>query len=623
MSASFENKVVRASAGSGKTFKLSERFLKLLLAGEPLDSILATTFTRKAAGEIQARILARLGAGALTLEGAENLRKELCADDESFASYLGATTQETQTILQNALREVVNNLHRLRVSTLDSFFIQISGGYAYELGLPPNWRIVDESEDSRLLRLALLTSFSRADVKAALELSRALFKGEYNRSIENQIRDLVRYSLKIFHDAPSQAWTRIDSEITDSYDLQSLLAQLTEARQELEEEIENKTCDSRLCANIDQFYETVVRENWKEALGNTAIRNGVYYKKPVPQKIVKVGRQIQAYAREQIFKDVSRYLRAVWATLDVVSNSFTELKREQGAYVFDDLTRLLATLGLENRLSRIVYRLNAKTRHVLLDEFQDASLDQWKIIRSFALNAVSQNADEDAEQTNGSFYCVGDGKQAIYGWRGGDARIFDAIENDLKNVVADSLTTNWRSCPTIIDVVNRLFENILNNPAFNLPSVSTTVRDSVKRWNERFETHKVAPKNESLLGYWALEQAPRVDENGLIPLDLTPIDAESLDANAINVEKQSVDDEFDVNAESANKDAENNKGVEKRKNLQKNATLHYVAERVYQLRKRYPAASIGILPRTNDYISLLVRKLKERFRNEDVEISED
>jgi len=73
----FAHKVVRASAGSGKTFQLSERYLKLLLSGASVDSILATTFTRKAAGEIQDRILSRLGRGALSDEGAAKLSAEL------------------------------------------------------------------------------------------------------------------------------------------------------------------------------------------------------------------------------------------------------------------------------------------------------------------------------------------------------------------------------------------------------------------------------------------------------------------------------------------------------------------------------------------------------------------
>ena len=84
MTYSFTNEVVRASAGSGKTFKLSERYLKLILLGEKVDSILATTFTRKAAGEIQDRILLRLGRGANSLEGARELYDQLIKDEPEF-----------------------------------------------------------------------------------------------------------------------------------------------------------------------------------------------------------------------------------------------------------------------------------------------------------------------------------------------------------------------------------------------------------------------------------------------------------------------------------------------------------------------------------------------------------
>ncbi|MGN0910707.1 MAG: UvrD-helicase domain-containing protein, partial [Thermoguttaceae bacterium] len=160
--APFKHLIIRASAGSGKTYRLSERYLKLLLAGAPVDSILATTFTRKAAGEIQSRILARLGKGGATREGARALSKELVGDPD-------AISWET---LRDLTVSVARSINRLRVCTLDSFFIQLAQGYAFEIGLQPGWSIIEESENNALLRSALVAAFRQTDGKRAHALAK-------------------------------------------------------------------------------------------------------------------------------------------------------------------------------------------------------------------------------------------------------------------------------------------------------------------------------------------------------------------------------------------------------------------------------------------------------------------
>jgi ATP-dependent exoDNAse (exonuclease V) beta subunit len=126
--------VIRASAGSGKTFQLSTRYIAEL-AGTPAEQILATTFTRKAAGEILERILRRLADAALDDEP----RRELAAS-------LHMTELSRERCLE-VLCGLTRNLHRVRVATLDSFFARVAGAFALELGLPPGWRILDEVED--------------------------------------------------------------------------------------------------------------------------------------------------------------------------------------------------------------------------------------------------------------------------------------------------------------------------------------------------------------------------------------------------------------------------------------------------------------------------------------------
>ena len=134
--------VIRASAGTGKTFQLSNRFIELLHAGVAVDRILATTFTRKAATEILDRVVVRLAEAAMDQPSCEELATVLPTAH--------AGPRFTQARAQHLLRILIQNLHRLQIGTLDSFFAQIAGSMSLELGLPPGWSIVDELYDIRL-----------------------------------------------------------------------------------------------------------------------------------------------------------------------------------------------------------------------------------------------------------------------------------------------------------------------------------------------------------------------------------------------------------------------------------------------------------------------------------------
>ena len=130
--------LISASAGTGKTFQLSNRYLGLLQRGVMPDQILATTFTRKAAGEILDRVMVRLAEAALDAGKRRELGRWLPAAELSA------------TRCQDMLWQMLRQLHRLRVSTLDAFFAQLAGSFSLELGLPPGWRIVDELQERYL-----------------------------------------------------------------------------------------------------------------------------------------------------------------------------------------------------------------------------------------------------------------------------------------------------------------------------------------------------------------------------------------------------------------------------------------------------------------------------------------
>jgi ATP-dependent exoDNAse (exonuclease V) beta subunit len=124
-----------ASAGTGKTYQLSGHFLRLLFAGVPPERVLATTFTRKAAGEILDRVLSRL------LDATRDCEKLAGLEDA-----VGRPLERGECVA--LLARVSRRLDRFRVRTLDSFFVHVGRLFALDLGLTPDWALVDELSTS-------------------------------------------------------------------------------------------------------------------------------------------------------------------------------------------------------------------------------------------------------------------------------------------------------------------------------------------------------------------------------------------------------------------------------------------------------------------------------------------
>lgn len=130
--------VILASAGTGKTFQLTNRYLTLLRSGSP-ERILASTFTRKAAGEILDRILVRLASAITDAKELSRLQQ--------FVGHPEITRDECLQLLQQLTRQ----LHRVQISTLDALFSKLASSHTFELGFPPGWRLIEEVESARLI----------------------------------------------------------------------------------------------------------------------------------------------------------------------------------------------------------------------------------------------------------------------------------------------------------------------------------------------------------------------------------------------------------------------------------------------------------------------------------------
>ena len=453
------NEIIRASAGTGKTFALSNRYLVLLASGVDCQSILATTFTKKGAGEILDRIVQRLSAAALSESAAKTLTDEL-----SF--------QISREHASNVLHTLLKNLHRLEISTLDSFFNRVAKAFSLELGLPPIWDLVDEQQIQTLREEAVESVLRTEELET---LRHIMNKGESTRRIQTLLMDTVKELYNDFRDSQFDAWDQLGEPTgwLTSTELESLFREA--------EEREYPTYKKAW----DNFHSLIFEEKWAEVaeskfLQNVLSENLKYSRSPMPEDAVAMIRKLIKHCRSWVIQALRSRNLATRHLLNEFGQQFESAKDRLGQLYFDDISDRLKNFVQSGTTEQFSFRLDHQIQHLMLDEFQDTSPTQWSIIRPFA-----HHVTRDGEPGR-SFFCVGDMKQAIYGWRGGVAEIFDVVEESLPNLSdTRQMVKSYRSSPVVIEFVNDLFSK-LNQ----FVSEDDHVNKSVHQWADWFLPHE-------------------------------------------------------------------------------------------------------------------------------------
>jgi ATP-dependent exoDNAse (exonuclease V) beta subunit len=454
-----------------------------LVQGETPDKILATTFTRKAAGEIRDRIFSRLAKAALSDESALELGSEV-----------GKPTL-SKTEAATLLKRLADHQHRLLITTLDALFISMAQAFSLELGLPVNWRIASE-ENIAKLRDTVLRELLRADGKDKIQdILALLHDGKVKRSVYRDLIDAVQRLYPYFLATEVSAWewipsTSVDGELSyeeivhtlESYDIPL-----------------NKsgTPNANIAKLVRKLVTIAETRDWKAFSRSKVTENALngnydYYRKPLDPPIIKALDALFTHARHEISMRYKKRLKGVRELLAVYDAAYRSLQSRAGFLTFDDVKHYLSNGSVTGELEHLYYRLDSRICHLLLDEFQDTSINEWKIVEPIADEVLSRPEER-------TFFCVGDMKQAIYGWRGGVAEIFGSIETRWQHLLPESKDVTYRCAPAVVDFVNDVFSSLAN-----LKCVGDVVYP-VQAWLGRFETHEAARK--TLSGRVTIEQA--------------------------------------------------------------------------------------------------------------------
>jgi len=447
--------LVLASAGSGKTYHLSSRILGLLAAGAPPGAILASTFTRKAAGEILERVLVRLAEGATdagkTRELGRDAHLSLAQPDEC----------------RRLLSQLLTDLHQMNVGTLDAFFVRMARSFFQELGMAPRWTIADELTQERLRIETVQSALLGADKAEMVELLRMLNREGADRPVHSTLLNKVDVLLSVRRQLDPRA---VDPWLPGFGVTEQLSPEaLRERAQILATHLRGLAVPSTqkgspMAAWVgarDNAADAISVLDWEEAFrtgigAKVLAGESAFSSKPIPSEFDDVFGEAQQLARIDLAPKLRRETQALGRLAELLDTAFGVTQRRAGAYRFDDITYLLGGPNPTGSRDDLSYRLDQQIRHLLLDEFQDTSFEQWRALEPLAHELLSGYADERAG------VIVADPKQSIYGWRGARPEFVRRV-GEAHGLTEATMKTSWRSGSVILNLVADVFRDLPAN----------------------------------------------------------------------------------------------------------------------------------------------------------------
>lgn len=516
---------ISASAGSGKTYRLVLRFIELLARGVKPERIVALTFTRKAAGEMSARVMERLARAAA---GPVELQR--------LAQDLGPDVPVDRAVVLRLLRDLVRALPALRIGTIDGFLAQVIRVFASELGLPGGYEILDEAQlgeaRDRTLAGVLGGASDPAEVRLLVEAFKQAVPGE-ERTVTSRLEALVEDGHRLYLEAPDESrWGRPDVIWPQGAPISSPLPSVDALADDLAawagrelaapEKAKLREAWLKMVADLRAWQPerawnpmpTLGRRLLDVAFGGTdrLVYGRTEHAIADPAPLIAAGRAMLGLAVEKRlhttaaqYRLLRRYEEAYRRTVRAAGRlSFADFLLVLGMGLDADrppvLTRRQSEVAAGRRIF-LDYRLDGQFDHWLMDEFQDTSLEQWRVLGGL-IDEVAQDAGG-----NRTFFYVGDVKQSIYGWRGGHPKLFrDLQERYHPRIQSETLNMSWRSAPPVIEAVNRVFESLADGTG--LPA------DLVARWQDEWKHHEAAPPNAGLPGCVALYEIGREGGRG-------------------------------------------------------------------------------------------------------------
>ncbi|WRC74338.1 RecB-like helicase [Helicobacter pylori] len=501
---------LKASAGSGKTFALSVRFLALLFKGANPSEILTLTFTKKATAEMKERIL-----DYLKILQKENLEDEKEKEkSQNILKELEEKYRLNPDLVRNSAPKIYQRFlnAEIRISTIDAFFQSILRKFCWFVGLSANFEV---NEDTKAHQQQLNESFLSALNGGQLEelsvfIAQCLSYDSYTSdSVLERLR-FLKNKLYLFD----------SNEKELAFDEEGFLEKLRSLNQQIQS-IETASKEAKKAIKCDDF-RGFLNSSLTWLKKKSEYRDFKKLKNEIPtleSECEEIENDLKRYyeAREiALFKKFPKFIQLYdKATSKIQALDFDAIK--------DKVHALLK--GYEEVPAEFFYfRLDSRIAHILIDEFQDTSLNDYKILAPF-IDEIKAGIGQ--AKWHRSVFFVGDVKQSIYAFRGSFSSLFESVAKDFYH---DNLQFNHRSSPLIINYVNTIFKKAYQNSPTAYLDQKYPKASQNKHATDGYVKVSLVANEKKLLLEQILQEAKNLLEHRIEPKDITILCATNDDA---------------------------------------------------------------------------------------------
>ncbi|EJB21342.1 ATP-dependent DNA helicase [Helicobacter pylori CPY6261] len=501
---------LKASAGSGKTFALSVRFLALLFKGANPSEILTLTFTKKATAEMKERIL-----DYLKILQKENLEDEKEKEkSQNILKELEEKYRLNPDLVRNSAPKIYQRFlnAEIRISTIDAFFQSILRKFCWFVGLSANFEV---NEDTKAHQQQLNEGFLSALNGEQLE-ELSVFIAQclsYDSYTSDSVLERLRFlKNKLYLFDPNKKEPAFDEE--------GFLEKLRNLNQQIQS-VETASDTAKKAIKCDDFRGFLNSSlTWLEKKGE--YRDFKKLKNEIPtleSECEEVENDLKRYyeAKETaIFKKFPKFIQ-------LYDNATSKIQALDFDAIKDKVHVLLN--GYEEMPAEFFYfRLDSKIAHILIDEFQDTSLDDYKILAPF-IDEIKAGIGQ--AKWHRSVFFVGDVKQSIYAFRGSFSSLFESVAKDFYH---DNLQFNHRSSPLIINYVNTIFKKAYQDSPTAYLEQKYPKASSNKHATDGYVKVSLVADGRELLLEQILQEAKNLLEHRIEPKDITILCATNDDA---------------------------------------------------------------------------------------------
>lgn len=450
--------ILKASAGSGKTYSLAERFVQFLLSDKipqnHLRNILAITFSNNAAKEMKERILSWL--------------KDLYfRDPEKIEELSGIVSLKKEHLAEKAgatIDGILKNYTEFQVKTIDSFMTSIYKASAVNLGYSPDFDMVMAPESmmayafNRFLRGVREKTPEAGFLEKLLEIILQSRGGESAYPWDPS-KDFLEEIVELYHQLSGIVK---EAKVVDAERrIGSIKEEIRETAEGLNAFIEKSGLTKSKGSSFYKILEMIRNNAFPDLIGKGLLTVPVIKPKKegemtryekISEQWDLLGNQIKKYIELYATTYYSPYLRAYEAFKDILE----EVKKREGTIFIHDVNKTLSDYLDHEIVPDVYFRIGETIYHYLIDEFQDTSPIQWANLFPLIENSLSQG---------GSLFAVGDTKQAIYGFRNADYGIMKGLEssNPFSSALhsVKELEINYRSLEAVIDFSKTFFKKVI------------------------------------------------------------------------------------------------------------------------------------------------------------------